>query len=98
MITPVRLLLVVVALGAAGASAYGLFVGKSLPITVSGAAVFAGAVFLIGLVAASATVRAGRDGNGRTAFVAALFGGLCMLAASGSLTVAILLGLLTSPS
>ncbi len=98
MITPARLGLVVAWLGAGAAAAYGLFVAKSLPMTVSGLAVLGIASLLLGLIALAATVRAGRRGAGGTAFAAALFGGLCMLGASGSLSLAILLGLLARPS
>lgn len=98
MITPVRALLFVVWLGAGAAAAYGVIVARSLPMTVSGFAVWGIAFFLFGLVAVAATVRAGRRGEGGTAFFAALFGGLCMLGASGALTLAIVLGLLASPT
>ena len=69
---------------------------KSVPMIVSGTAVLGISLFLLGLVAAGAVVRAGRRGRGALAFSAALFGGLCMLAAAGSLAVAIVLGLLTA--
>jgi hypothetical protein len=98
MVTPARLLLVLAWLGAGAAAAYGLFEAKSLPMTVSGLAVLGITSFLLGLIALAATVRAGRSGAGGTAFAAALFGGLCMLGASGSLSLAILLGLLARPS
>ena len=51
---------------------------------------------VLGLMAAAASVRSARNGSGGAAFAAALFGGLCMLAASGSLAVAIVLGLLAA--
>jgi hypothetical protein len=98
IVTPARLGLVVAWLGAGAAAAFGLLVAKSLPMTVSGLAVLGIASFLLGLIALAATVRAGRRGAGGTAFAAALFGGLCMLGASGSLSLAILLGLLARPS
>jgi hypothetical protein len=98
IVTPARLGLVVASLGAGAAAAFGLFVAKSLPMTVSGLAVLGIASLLLGLIALAATVRAGRRGAGGAAFAAALFGGLCMLGASGSLSLAILLGLLARPS
>ena len=96
--TPLRLLLFVVWLGAGATAAYAVLVARSLPMAVSGLAIWGIAFFLLGLVAVAATVRAGRRGAGGTAFFAALVGGLCMLGASGALTLAIVLGLLASPS
>ena len=97
-ITPLRALLFVVWLGAGVAAAYGVIVARSLPLTVSGLAVWGVMFFVFGLIAAGASVRAGRSGAAAMAFFAALFGGLCMLGASGAITLAIVLGLLASPT
>ena len=98
LVTPLRVLLVVVWVGAALTAAYGLLIAKSLPMAVSGLGVLTVAFFLLGVLAAGATIRAGRRGAAGLAFGSALFGGLCMLGASGSLTLAIVLGLLVSPT
>ena len=95
-ITPTRLVLVAVILISGAVALFGLAVAKSVPMIVSGSAILGISLFLLGLTAAGAVVRAGRRGDGALAFAAAMFGGLCMLAASGSLAVAIVLGLLTA--
>ena len=95
-VTPVRVLLVAALLISGGIAAYGLAVAKSVPMIVSGTAVFGVCLFLLGLIAAGAVVRAGRRGQGALAFTAAVLGGLCMLGAACSLSVAIVLGLLAS--
>lgn len=96
-ITPARLVLTLAVLGGGAVAVLGLL-NRSLPMTVSGLGVLGVALFGVGLVAAGAAVRAGRRGAGGSAFGGALLGGLCMLAASGCLTLAILLGLLAAPS
>ena len=97
LITPARLVLALAVVGSGAVAVLGLL-NRSLPMTVSGLGVLGVALFGVGIVAAGATVRAGRRGAGGTAFGAALLGGLSMLAASGCLTLAILLGLLAAPS
>jgi hypothetical protein len=95
-VTPVRVLLLAVLIIAGGVAIYGLAVAKSVPMIVSGMAIVGVCLFLLGLIAAGAVVRAGRRGQGALAFTAAVFGGLCMLGAAGSLSVAIVLGLLAA--
>jgi len=95
-VTPLRVLLVAAVLISGGVAVYGLAVAKSVPMIVSGMAIFGVCLFLLGLIAAGAVVRAGRRGQGALAFTAAVLGGLCMLGAAGSLSVAIVLGLLAS--
>jgi hypothetical protein len=96
VLTPTRLLLVVVIVGAAAATLLGLAVTHSIPLTVSGLAVSGIALFVLGIMAAAGSVRAARRGAAALSVAAALFGGLCMLAAAGSLSVAIILGLLAA--
>jgi hypothetical protein len=95
-VTPVRLLLVAAVLISAAVVAYGLVAAKSVPMIVSGSGILGVSLLIVGLIAAGAVVRAGRRGDGAIAFTAALFGGLCMLGAAASLSVAIVLGLLAS--
>jgi len=95
-LTPARLLLVVVIVVSGVVAVYGLAIAKSVPMIVSGTAVLGLSLLLLGLVAAGAVVRAGKRGDGAMAFTAAMFGGLCMFAAAGSLAVAIVLGLLAA--
>jgi hypothetical protein len=95
-LTPARVLLVVVILAAAAVTLFSLIVAKSLPMTISGLAVSGVAVFVLGLTAAAASVRAAQDGANARAVGAAVFGGVCMLAAAGTMSVAIILGLLAA--
>lgn len=97
-LTPTRLLLIGAIVVSGVAAIYGLAVAKSVPMIVSGTAVLGISLFLLGLVAAGAVVRAGKRGDGAVAFTAAMFGGLCMFGAAGSLAVAIVLGLLAASS
>ena len=89
-------MLVAVILASGAVALFGLAFAKSVPMIVSGTAVLGIALFLLGLTAVGAVVRAGRRGDGALAFTAAVFGGLCMLGAAGALSVAIVLGLLTA--
>jgi hypothetical protein len=92
--TPGRLLVLVVVILAAAITLYGLVVVKSAPLYVSSLAVLGISLVVLGVMAAAASVRSARNGSGGAAFVAALVGGLCMLAAAGALSMAIILGLL----
>jgi hypothetical protein len=96
MVTPARAALVLVVIGAGIVTFLGLAVTKSLPLTVSGLAVLGLSLLVLGLVAAAGAVRAGREGLGAKAVAAALFGGLCVLGASGSLSLAIIMGMLAA--
>lgn len=94
--TPTRVVLVAVILVSGAVALFGLAFAKSVPMIVSGSAVLGIGLFLLGLTAVGAVVRAGRRGDGALAFAAALFGGLCMLGAAGSLSISIVLGLLAA--
>jgi hypothetical protein len=96
LLTPVRLLLALVVVGASVVGLYGLVVTRNLPMTVSGLTVAGIGLAALSIVAAAAAVRAGRNGAGGRALGAALFGGLCALAASGALAMAIVFGLLAA--
>jgi hypothetical protein len=95
-VTPARLVLVAVVLISGVAALYGLVIAKSVPMIVSGTAILGIGLFLLGCIAVGSVIRAGRRGDGALAFAAAMFGGLCMLGASGSLSIAIVLGLLAA--
>ena len=76
---------------------YGARIDQSdtqLPLLTTGF-VLLGLVFLtLAAWGCLALVRAGGDQDGRTAFFAALFGGLCAIAAAGSLGGAVVLALI----
>jgi hypothetical protein len=95
-VTPVRLVLIATVLISGAVAAFGLVAAKSVPMIVSGTAVLGISLILLGLIAAGTVVRAGKRGDGALAFAAAVFGGLCMLGAAGSLAIAIVLGLLAA--
>ena len=94
--TPARLALVAIILISGAVAVFGLVAAKSVPMIVSGTAILGVSLIVLGLIAAGAVVRAGKRGDGALAFTAAMFGGLCMLGAAGSLAVAIVLGLLAA--
>lgn len=95
--TPFRVMLLVLAVAASGAVAYGLFVENStlkLPLIVSGLAVLGICLGLLGFSLAASAVKAGGQGRGLRAVASAFVGGLFVLAASGAVATAIVLGIL----
>lgn len=99
LFTPVRLLLLLLVFIAAAVTAYGLFVDKSslqLPITVSGLAVLGVALGLLAFSSAAAAAGFGRQGRLGWALLIAFFGGLCAIAAAGSLGAGLVLGILAT--
>jgi hypothetical protein len=64
-----------------------------LPVLVSGMVIFGLSCLAIAGAGVAAVVRAGRSGDSRTAFFAALLGGICALLASGALGGAIILAM-----
>jgi len=95
--TPLRVMLFVLAAGAAGVVLYGLFVETStlkLPLIVSGLAVTAICLGILGFAMAGSAARMGESGRGGRALLTAFVGGLFVLAAAGSLAAAIVLGIL----
>lgn len=97
LVTPTRLLLTLAFLGSGVVALYGLFVVRSLPITISSLAVLGISSGLLGLIAGAVAIRAGREGSGGRAVFAALLGGFLVLGASASLAAALVLGLLVAP-
>lgn len=97
--TPFRLMVLLLVVGASAVLAYGLFVESGalkLPLIVSSLAVLGISLGLLGFSLAGSAVRAGQTGHGVRAIASAFIGGLCVLAASGSLAAAIVLGILAA--
>ena len=95
--TPFRITLFLAILGALALIAYGVFVergGAQIPILVGGLALMGLALLGLSVSAAIAIIRAGRAGAGGRALGAALFGGVCALAAAASLASAVAFGLI----
>jgi hypothetical protein len=95
--TPLRVMLWVVAVLAAAVVAYALVFDASpakLPLLVSGLAVLGVALGVLGFGLAGSAVRAGETGRAGRALGTAFFGGLLVMGACGSLAGAIVLGIL----
>jgi hypothetical protein len=95
--TPLRIALLVLAVGAAIVVVYALFVDNSptkLPLLVSGLAVVAVALAILGFGLAGSAVRLGESGRAGRALGSAFVGGLFVIAACGALAAAIVLGIL----
>ena len=95
-LTPFRVAVTIALVGSLAAIAYALFVergGTQIPILVSGMAVFGVSLVVLSAAGAMKSVRAAQDGYGARAFWAALLGGICAIAAAGSLGGAVVLAL-----
>lgn len=98
--TPTRAVLALALVGSAAVVVYGLVIdrtGGAIAFTVAGLAVLGVTLVAFAAMLAAAAVRAGRLGRGARAVGAAFLGGLSALAASGSLSAAVILGLLARP-
>jgi len=96
-VTPVRVMLCILAIGAAVVVAFALFVDSSqtkLPLLVASLSVLGITIGVLGFVLAGAAVRLGHDGFLGRALLAAFVGGLLVLGAAGSVAMAIILGIL----
>jgi hypothetical protein len=96
LLTPVRGMLVLLALAAGGVAFFG-FLDRSalqLPIIIFGLGLLGLAMLVLSLSLARASAQLGGQGRGGKALFAAFAGGLCILAAAGSLSGAIVLGML----
>jgi hypothetical protein len=94
----IRIMLFVVAIGAALIAGYGLFIETSdakLPLVVSGSAVLGLSLGLLGFMLAGLAIQTGEDDRALRALGIALLGGLCVMIAAGALAAAIVLGILT---
>ena len=99
VVTPLRLLLLIVIVLAGAVSIYGLLFERpplQLPITVSGLTVLGLALGLLAFSSAGAAAGLGREGRLGRAMVIAVFGGLFAMAAAGALAMAIVLGILAT--
>jgi len=96
LFSPVRLLLYLLVIGSGATAIYGMFIDRTLPITVSGLAVLGLSLALLAFSAAHGAASLGRRGYGGRALLAALFGGLCAMGAAGSLAGAFVLGMLAA--
>lgn len=97
LVTPGRVLLVLLLIGSGAVALYGMFFDNTrlqIPLTVSGLAIFGLGLTVLALMFARGAAALGRDGSGGRAVLAALLGGLCAFGASGSLAAAIVLGIL----
>ncbi len=95
--TPLRIGLVILAVGASVVVGYALFIDASpskLALLVSGLAVLGVALGLLGFGLAGSAVRFGESGRGGRALASAFVGGLFVIGACGSLAAAIVLGIL----
>ncbi len=95
--TPFRVVMWIVAIGAGLVVAYALFLDSSqtkLPLLVASLAVFGVCVGVLGFALAGTAARNGEDGRLGRALAIAFCGGLLVLAAAGSLAMAIVLGIL----
>jgi len=98
-VTPARIMLLVLVIGAGAVVLYGLFAADSqikLPLMVSGFAVLGICAGLLGFALAGSAARLGRDGRVGWAMLVAFIGGLFVLGASGSIAAAIVLGILAA--
>jgi hypothetical protein len=96
--TVLRVMLIVLMIGAALIALYGLLVDTSpvrLPLVVSGLAVAGIAAGIFGFSLAGSAVRLGQRGFAGRGTLVAFVGGLFVLGAAGALSGAIILGILT---
>jgi hypothetical protein len=99
--TPLRMVLVVLAVASIVVVGYSLFLEQStlrLPLLVSALAVMAISLGILGFGLASTAIRVAESERGGMAIFTAFVGGLCVLAAAGALAGAIVLGILAAQS
>lgn len=97
--TPLRALLIVLAVAASVVVVYTLFIDSStlkLPLLVSSLAVLAICLGILGFALAGTAVRLGESDRGGMGLLAAFVGGLFVLTAAGALAAAIVLGILAA--
>jgi len=98
-VTLLRFLMLALAIAAGAVVLYGLFVESSsikLALIVSGLAVLAVCLGVLGFAMAGSAARLGRGGRMGWGMLVAFVGGLFVLGAAGSLSAAIVLGLLAA--
>jgi len=99
--TPLRMMLVVLAVASGVIVVYTLFIDNStlrLPLLVSALAVLAISLGILGFALAGTAVRVSESGRGGLGILTAFIAGLCVLFAAGSLAGAIVLGILAAAS
>ncbi|MEP7379280.1 MAG: hypothetical protein ABI725_06905 [Chloroflexota bacterium] len=97
--TPLRMVLVVLAVASAVVVGYTLFLENStlrLPLLVSALAVLAISLGILGFALAGTAIRVAESGRGGMAILTAFVGGLLVLFAAGALAGAIVLGILAA--
>ena len=97
--TPLRMVLVVLAVASGVVVAYSLFFESStlrLPLLVSALAVLAISLGVLGFALAGTAIRVAESERGGMAIATAFLGGLCVLFAAGALAGAIVLGILAA--
>jgi hypothetical protein len=95
--TPIRAMLWILTIGAGIVAGFALFVDSGqtkLPLLVASLAVLGICLGALGFGLAGSSVRCGEDGRTGRALLTAFVGGLFVLAAAGSLGMAIVLGIL----
>jgi hypothetical protein len=95
--TPLRIVLTVIAIGAAVVAVFALFVDSAdtkLPLLVASLCVFGISLGVLGFSLAGTSVRIGEDGRMGRALLTAFIAGVFVLVAAGSLAMAIVLGIL----
>lgn len=95
--TPMRIVLWILAIASGAVATYALFLDNSstkLPLLVASLAVCGIVIGVLGFSLAGSAVRVGEDGRTGRAVLIAFVGGLFVLAAAGSLGMAIVLGIL----
>ncbi|MEO8625495.1 MAG: hypothetical protein ABI452_02235 [Candidatus Limnocylindrales bacterium] len=99
--TPLRMVLVVLAVASAVVVGYTLFLQNStlrLPLLVSALAVLAISLGILGFALAGTAIRVAESERGGMAILTAFVGGLLVLFAAGALAGAIVLGILAAAS
>jgi hypothetical protein len=99
--TPLRMVLVVLAVASIVVVGYSLFLEQStlrLPLLVSALAVMAITLGILGFGLAGTAIRTAESDRGGMAILSAFIGGLCVLFAAGALAGAIVLGILAAQS
>ncbi len=99
--TPLRMVLVVLAVASAVVVGYTLFLENStlrMPLLVSALAVLAISLGILGFALAGTAIRVAESERGGMAMLTAFVGGLCVLVATGALAGAIVLGILAAAS
>jgi hypothetical protein len=97
--TPLRMILFVLAVAAGFVVVYTLFIDSSslkLPLLVSSLAVLAICLGILGFGLAGTAIRLSEDGRGGMSVLTGFVGGLLVLFACGSLAGAIILGILAA--